>query len=421
MPRPLSLHAYRWLMSGLALILPYYLARRKRAGKEDSQRWQERLGKGYSHFDRHKTTIWLHAVSVGEVMAALSLVDAVIKQIPKAHFIITTGTVTSAEIVAQKQSELPVTHYYAPFDAPRFVDRFFDHSQPDFAILFESDFWPCLISVAHERQIPVYLASAQMSEQSALSWLKRPLLAEAVFGPIAHCFAHDETQKDYFLKLGTKQVSVTGSLKLPRLITAKTHLAKAIKKAAHNRLILLGASTHQGEEAQLLDISALLRANGLDHLLIMAPRHPERGDDVANLMPHAKRRRHNDLPAREDDVFLVDTLGDMPSLYQAADIIWLGATFSGKGGHNPLEAASYGKPIICGLSQFKNQYEFDQLKKLDICHELVEIGATVSFINDLYQDKDRLAEIAKRGKSYASKAKKRAQIVANHIVKDQGV
>lgn len=422
MPRPLSLHLYRALMTGLLPILPYYLARRAKAGKEDSARLDERYGRGYGALGKANTktgtNIWLHGVSVGEVSAALALARAILTLNDKAHFIITTGTKTAAAMVKKSTADLPLTHCYAPFDAPSCVARFLAHHHPDFGVIFESDFWPTLMTSTHEASIPLYLASAQMSDDSAKRWQKFPQLAHALFAPISGCFAHDEAQSANFASLGITKTQTIGSLKLPDPAIKKTAFAKELIKAGNGRLILLGASTQPNEEAQILTISEHLKVRHIDHLLIIAPRHPDRGDSVAAMMPHAKRRSQGALPSPDDTHYLCDSLGDMASLYQAADIVWLGATFSGKGGHNPLEAASYGKPIICGPSQFKNQFEFDQLAERDVCHQISDARQSAQFIDEIYNDDARRKRIAKAAKSYAKSAAKRPLIVARHILND---
>lgn len=418
MTRPLSLQLYRLMMTGLSPLLPYYLARRAKSGKEDKSRLQERFGKGYQPLATASHRIWLHAVSVGEVNAALALADELNSQFPSAHFIITTGTVTAASLVAQASDRLACTHCYAPFDAPLYVTRFLGHHRPDFGVIFESDFWPCLITGAHEAAIPLYLASAQMSAQSARKWQKYPILAKALFAQIKACFAHDEAQSTLFARFGISSSHITGSLKLPPIMPRKTDFAKDIAAAGKGRPILLGASTHEGEESQLLAISDHLHAQNCNHLLVIAPRHPERGEHLATLMPEAKRRSQGALPSADDRRYLCDSLGDMPSLYQACDIVWLGASFSGKGGHNPLEAAAYGKPVICGPSQFKNQLEYDQLRAAGVCHQISDAAQTADFITALYANPEKRKEIAKNAKAYAKKAQKRPAIVAKHISQD---
>ena len=418
MTSSLSLTLYKAVMSSLRLVLPAYLARRAKAGKEDALRMAERYGKGYASVPKQGMRFWLHAVSVGEATAALALAHALLQSQKQAHIIITTGTTTAAKTIDSKAQEQNITHVYAPFDAPCYVERFFAHHQPDCGIIFESDFWPCLMSMAHEKAIPLYLASAQISDDSLVMWQKVPALAEAIFSDIRWCFAHDDTHARNFAKLGVPNCKVTGSLKLVAIERTKTQYAKDLSAAATGRLVLLAASTHPGEDAQILAISDYLTQMAVPHFLIIAPRHPERGDEIARLCPDAKRRSRHELPEAGDMIYISDSLGDMPSLYQASDIVWLGATFSGKGGHNPLEAAAYGKPILCGPSQFKNQYEFDQLTRLGVCTMISDSRASAQYIAALYNDKDKCAAIAKSGKAYAARARKRPDKVCDMILRD---
>lgn len=421
MAKPISLHLYRGIMQALSLVAPYYLSKRAKRGKEDANRISERLGiykdLPARHHDKTRPIIWLHGVSVGEVTAVLSLAHALKDHIENPHFIITTNTLTAAKLVEDAADSLSVTHYYTPFDAPVAVARFFDHVTPDFGVIFESDFWPCLMTTAHERGIPLYLASAQMSDKSQQNWQARLALAKAIFAPIKACFCHDSQQEQVFRRFGVSTVTITGSLKLPQIQTRKTAFAKALLKAGNGRLILAAASTHEGEEAKIKAISEHLSAIGLDHFLVIAPRHPMRAQAVAALFPTAKRRSEGAMPSGQDSVYIIDTIGEMASLYQACDIVWLGATFSGKGGHNPLEPASYGKPIISGLSQFKNQYEFDELTKCGVVCQLVDFAQTARYIEELSHDQTRLDKIAKTAKAYSKSAANRADIVAKAIAR----
>lgn len=422
---PMLLRCYRYLMTSLSLILPYYLARRAKQGKETYRSQKERRGLYQTPPPKADRTIWLHAVSVGEASAALSLADALQKADPDHEmcFIFTTGTVTAARMIQEKTGDLLYHHLYAPFDAPAMVTRFFDHCQPDIGVIFESDFWPMMMITAHHRQIPLYLASAQMSDASVAQWQKYPSLANAIFAPVKAGFMTDAKQAQIFAKMGLLQTQITGTLKLPSYVARQTSFAKELRQIAGEKWLILAASTHPSEEQQILAVSAYLHAKGIDHLLVIAPRHLDRADEVARLCDAiaggAKRRSQGALPAVDDSVYLCDSMGEMPSLYQAADIVWLGASFSGRGGHNPLEAASYGKPILCGPSQFKNQYEFDQLHEQGVCITTSQTAHTAQMICDVMQDDDRRAVIAKAGKAYASKARKRAGIVAKQILQDQ--
>ena len=412
---PLTMRLYRLVMSGLLPILPVYLKKRAAAGKEDPHRLSERQGYGYQPLAASEMRIWLHAVSVGECNAGLSLAKALSALFPKADFIITTGTVTAAQMIEDKKEDLPLTHIYVPFDAPASVGRFLDHSHADMAIFLESDFWPCLLEETRKRGIDIYFASAQMSQNAFANWQKYKSLAHYLFRHVQVCFAVDEMQKKQFLALGAPQCETMGSLKLPAQMMPDEAFTKQLKKAANRRLILLAASTHEGEEQRALSLSRALEAAGTAHILIIAPRHPARADEVASLLGNVMRRSKGEMPEKGDNLYLCDSLGDMASLYKACDIVFLGATFCGKGGHNPLEPAAMGKPIICGPSQFKNQFEFDALLEKNICFQISDERQMVSLILRLIEDKADLLRIAKEGKAYVRKTQRRSAQVAAKI------
>ena len=413
--RPVTMRLYRLVMSGLLPVLPSYLQKRARAGKEDMLRLQERRGLGYQPLALSEKRIWLHAVSVGESNAALSLANALSSYFPTADFIITTGTVTAAKMIEDNKGDLPITHIYAPFDAPAPVRRFLDHIKADMALFLESDFWPCLLEETHKKGIDIYFASAQMSQNAFQNWQKYKSLSRYLFQPVAYVFAVDTQQQKQFIELGASQSEAIGTLKLPATSKSDDGFVKQLRSAAARRMILLAASTHEGEEMRALRLSHALEAAGQEHMLIIAPRHPDRGDEIAERLGDVKRRSFGQMPEKGDKLYLSDSLGDMASLYKACDIVFLGATFSGKGGHNPLEAASFGKPIMCGPSQFKNQFEFDALLDLGVCAQISDERQMVSFIMNIMADKTERARLAKQAKAYVKQTEKRPTKVAQKI------
>ena len=413
--RPLTMQLYRLVMTGLLPVLPSYLQKRARAGKEEAVRLQERRGLGYQPLGTSEMRIWLHAVSVGESNAALSLAKALSAQFPQADFIITTGTVTAAKMIEDNKADLPLSHLYAPFDAPAPVKRFLDHIKADMAIFLESDFWPCLLEETHQKGIDIYFASAQMSQNAFQNWQKYKSLSRYLFQNSRFVFAVDHQQKTQFEALGAPHIEAVGTLKLPANSQSDDGFVKQLRSAAAGSMILLAASTHEGEEMRALRLSDALKAARQEHMLIIAPRHPDRGDEIAAQLGNVKRRSKGQMPEKTDRLYLADSLGDMASLYKACDIVFLGATFSGKGGHNPLEAASFGKAIICGPSQFKNQFEFDALLDLGVCAQISDERQMVSFIMNLTADKTERARLAKEAKAYVRQALKRPANVAKKI------
>ncbi|MEC8262017.1 MAG: 3-deoxy-D-manno-octulosonic acid transferase, partial [Pseudomonadota bacterium] len=232
-----------------------------------------------------------------------------------------------------------------------------------------------------------------------------------VFGAAQLVLAVDDTQARRFVTLGAAPdaVRVGGSLKLP-VAAAKPDkaLVDMLRRAAGKRRIFLVASTHDGEEETAIEAARLL---GEDWFTVIAPRHPDRGSDVAALCAAAgmgaARRSAGDKPAPDDRIFVVDTLGEMESLFSAADIVFLGGSLKPLGGHNPVEPAAHGLPVLTGPHLFKNSAEFDALEAAGVVTRTEDAAAIADAAGSICKDKARLAAIARAGKAHAAKAGKR--------------
>ena len=404
---------------------------RARAGKEDASRISERYGIGYLNQKPDGKLIWLHAVSVGESVAALSLARALKAQNDALQFLITTNTTTAAARIEAADPDISIRHAYQPLDHPKWVKRFLQYWQPDAAIFLESDFWPNLVCETLAAQIPMYFASSQISERAYQRWRKRPSLAAKIFGAANKIFAVDDSQAQLFHTLSgstapkadladrNARILAEGSLKLDlnQLMPNPAYLeALTAWKQCANRPILLLASSHEGEETLMME-----GLNTIDEaerpLLIIAPRHPDRGDAVAQEISIDKRLSQKALPTLTDRIFLADTLGDMGSLYAAADIILLGGSFVDLGGHNPLEPASFAKPILSGPSNFKNTSAFDALSNAGAVKYLDKIEALAPALKD-WQDAETRHAAGKAGKIIADKAEQAPMRVALAILSD---
>ena len=406
------------------LVKPFLgliLSHRAKQGKEDPARYLERFGLYQKSLP--KGAIWVHAVSVGEAGAGLSLIEALAARLPSQTFIITTNTVTAAKLVDDWTTGANLTQLYQPLDHPAYVDRFLDASAPKAAIFMESDFWPNLIHRAARRDIPVIFASSQISDAAASRWRRYPALAAAVFGTPELVLAVSDKQSGRLCDLGVRSDIVyrLGSLKLTSgKINTDPSLMAILKQAAGDRRIFLAASTHEGED---LSVIKAAQALGNEWFTLLAPRHPKRGATIAALcqdhIPGAKaptRRALGQTPATGEVIHIIDTLGEMGSLFAIADVVFMGGSLLPFGGHNPLEPAQFGLPVICGPHLAKNQAEFDGMRK---------IGGVTDIANG-----DELADAVKAGiltdeakqtcesamKSYAKSAGKRPAIAAGYII-----
>ena len=346
MALPLDLQLYR-LATGLAEPLaPLLLKRRARRGKEDPARLGERLGQA-SHLRPDGPLAWLHGASVGESLSLLPVVERLRAARPDLQVLMTSGTAASAELIARRAPE-GVIHQFAPVDAPRAVDRFLDHWRPSLAVFVESEIWPNLLTQAKARGIKLALVSARLSERSLAGWARRPAAARALFRGFDLVLAQTDTVAEGLRGLGARDHGRL-NLKLAGAPLAVDPAALAeLKAAAGERPVLLAASTHPGEDEIVLD--AFQKISGYA-LLVIVPRHPVRAADIRT----AAEARGFDTALRTEQafgaahVYIADTLGEMGLWLSLATASLVGGSLlPGPGGHNPIEPAQLGCPIITG-------------------------------------------------------------------------
>jgi 3-deoxy-D-manno-octulosonic-acid transferase len=343
---------WRWSAAALAQLLPWHLRRRAARGKEMPDRIRERFGEGAARPPGR--LLWLHAASVGETLSVLPLVEALAARDPALRFLVTTGTVTSAALLAQR---LPgalaarVAHRFVPLDVPRWVARFLDGWRPDAAIFVESELWPNLIAAAQARGIALALVNARMSDRSARWWGRAPGLARRVLGAFTLVLAQTEADAARLRALGAAGATCPGNLKYAAapLPVDAAELARLSALLA-GRPAWLAASTHPGEEAVVLEAQRRLAVAHPGLLAIIVPRHPERGAAVAALagaLPVARRAAGQD-PGPGTAVLVADTLGELGLWYRLARVAFIGGSLVAHGGQNPLEPARLGCPIVTG-------------------------------------------------------------------------
>lgn len=405
------MRGYNLLWQLVRPVLPIMLARRAAAGKEDAGRLAERYGRYDHRDDLPDRPIWIHAVSVGETVAGVALAEAMRAGGETAPILITTNTVTAAARVAALPPDLGVTHLFQPLDHPGMVAAFLRRLQPRTGIFLESDFWPNLITATAEAGVPVAFVSAQLSDKAAARWQRSRRTAQAMFGAARLVLAVDRLQADRLISLGAPAdaVDVGGSLKLPASAARPDRkLVSMLRRAADGRRVLLAASTHPGEDEAVIAASQAL---GSGWFTIIAPRHPERGAQIAGLcgtagIAAAQRSAGADAPAG-DAIYIADTFGEMDSLFAAADIVFLGGSLKPLGGHNPVEPAAFGLPILTGPHVFKNRAEFGALSEAGVVSNITDGDSLASAASAICADADRLAVIATAARAHAAKAGKR--------------
>lgn len=343
--------AWRWGAAALAPLLPFHLRRRARRGKEIAERIPERWGE---HAARPAGRLaWVHAASVGETVSVLPVIEAMALRDPGLSVLVTTGTVTSATLLARRipPALAPrVIHRFVPLDVPRWAGRFLDGWRPDAAVFVESELWPNLLAAAAARGVPLALVNARMSERSARRWARAPALAREVLGRFRLVLAQSEADAARLRALGAP-ASCMGNLKyaaapLPVDGAEQARLAALLA----GRPAWLAASTHPGEEAIVLAAHRRLAAAHPGLLCIIVPRHPERGPEVAALAAGlgASRRAAGEDPGPGCAVHVADTLGELGLFYRLARCAFVGGSLVAHGGQNPLEPARLGCPVLVG-------------------------------------------------------------------------
>lgn len=362
----LALAAYRCVTWALGPIAGPYLGARARAGKEDAARLGERQG----HASAPRPLgplVWLHGASVGEMRVALQVQAALAAQRPDLSFLLTTGTQSSAALAA-RSAPVRTTHQFAPIDRPSAVRRFLSHWRPDVGIFAESDLWPNLVTEACRRGVRLALVNGRMSADSLSGWARTPAMARRVLAAFDVLLAADMRTAEGLTTLAARTTPNVGNLKVAAPappIDAATRAA--LTAAIGGRPVWLAASTHPGEDEIALAAHARLRAERPDALLVIAPRHVERGAAIAALAGGAPQRSRGETPGAGDAVYVADTMGEMGALYAACGVALVaGSLLPQLTGHNPIE------PIRCGAAPVSGPHVESFA---DIFADLVAAGA----------------------------------------------
>jgi 3-deoxy-D-manno-octulosonic-acid transferase len=357
---PITLRVYRRLSAALTPLAPVLIRQRLKKNKEDPARLDERCG--ISQIERPAgPLVWIHGASVGEVLAAAALIERL--RALGMRILLTSGTVTSAEIIA-KRFPTDIIHQYIPYDSPRFVARFLDHWKPSLALFIESDLWPNLIISAAKRRLPMVLINARMSQRSFPRWQKFSATIGALLGRFEICLAQSETDAERFSALGSRSVVVTGNLKLdvqaPPSDAVKLDKLMAVTRG---RPIIVASSTHPGEEEIILETHKTLTSFFPKLLTVIVPRHAHRGADIAQMITVAGAqvalRSREELPHAGTDIYVADTMGELGLFYRLSPVVFIGGSLVPHGGQNPIEAVKLGASVVHGphVFNFTDVYE----------------------------------------------------------------
>jgi 3-deoxy-D-manno-octulosonic-acid transferase len=388
------------------LLMPVYATywfARGLGNRSYRDRFGQRFGFGYPLMTGG--SIWIHAVSVGEVQAAVPLIKSLKNQFPDRRLLVTTVTPTGAARVAALFGD-SVQHCYIPFETPYAVTRFFNSVQPDIALILETEIWPNLYHECGQREVPLILVSARISPNSLDTYRRfLPLFRETLSYGIVIA-AQSETDAERFRALGAapERTKVTGNIKfdieLPKDLLERGETFR--RDNFEGRPVWVAASTHDREEEQVLDAHEQLSKRFPDALLILAPRHPERFAAVRNLL-HKKGlsfvARTDGISCTSDtQVYLGDTMGDVPLFYAAANVAFVGGSLVPIGGHNLLEPAALGRPVVTGPHLFHTQDIASKFEKLGASIAVNNADQLATAVADLFADEATATDIGNRGR-----------------------
>lgn len=392
---------YNLLIYLLLLPVAGYWLFRGVVNRSYRDRVGQRFGIAFPQLDK---CIWIHAVSVGEVQAAVPLIRAIGKRFPDHEMLVTTVTPTGAARVEAAFGDT-VSHCYIPFEMPSAVDKFFASVNPELALIMETEIWPNLYQGCGVRDIPLVLVSARISPKSVDSYRKfLPLFRETLSHGIIIA-AQSDADADRFRTLGASPVRtwVTGNIKFDIELPSDLvqHGRDFRQHTFGDRAVWIAASTHDVEEQQVLSAHQLLLEKYPDLLLVLVPRHPERFAAVGEMIDKAQLKK----VARTEDsvcdsstkVFLGDTMGEVPLFYAASDVAFVGGSLVPIGGHNMLEPAALGLPVISGPHVYNAQEIADMFTEVGACSIVTDATELAGAVDELLADRNNAAARGSKG------------------------
>ena len=388
----------------IILSLPFALLRILLKDTESSS-WKRKLKNQLGYVPKISgKVIWLHCVSVGEFNAAKPLIEKIFIKFPLHQVVISTTTITGSTAVENFYKE-QVIHCFFPFDIPFIINSFVKKINPVVCILLETEIWPNLITKLKNKNIPIMLVNARLSDRSFKKYNKfSSKLVSSSLNRLSIICSQNESSSKRFISLGAnnKNIITTGSLKFDSNESTNRKTVQTLKNITGDRKIVVFASTREGEELQIIKSYLALKSK-FSALLLIIPRHPERFNEVFNIAKdnglNVKRRSLGDHCEENTDILIGDSMGEMMSYYSISDIAFIGGSLSNNGGQNMLEAASLSKPIIFGPSLFN----FEEIsKKLLDDESAIKVNSSdelMKSISDLLLDDEKRKLIGQRARA----------------------
>jgi 3-deoxy-D-manno-octulosonic-acid transferase len=406
-----ALRLYQTLVFLAGPLLRLSLSRRAARGREDKARLRERFGRA-SLKRPSGHLVWVHAASVGETLSVLPLLEDILTSRPAQSILLTTGTRTSAALVAKFQTAHPdlrarLKHQFAPLDRSPYVKAFLAHWQPDAAFWVESEIWPNLILACQKQNIPLVMLNGRLSARSFARWKKLSATARHLLGSFSLLMAQDATTAERLQGLGLGQIKTPGNLKLDApALTAEEGELSALRESFGARPIWFGASTHDDEETSLGEAHNMVKASLPDVLTLIAPRHPDRGDGLASQLRAAghrvAQRSQGERPDADTDIYLLDTLGELGLFYRLSQIVLMGGTLIPHGGQNPIEAARLNCAILHGPHVENFQEMFDALEAAQAVASIADTATLAAQVKALLQNPATVAQMSQAAQAFAN-------------------
>lgn len=383
------------------LVIRQYVEKRKQKGKEDISRFNERLGRPKLPRPDGKL-FWLHGASVGESISMLPLINKILETYPDAHVMVTTGTVTSADVM-QKRLPERAFHQFIPIDNPIFTTRFVKYWHPDVALWFESEFWPAVLSSIKRKNIPLILINGRISNKTFKRWQQFDFICKELLSCFSMCLGQSEEDAYRLKVLGAKETICLGNLKyaglpLPVDEKAKQVLLSQIK----NRPLWLASSTHDDEEIRIAKVHKRLKQKFPDLLTIIAPRHPNRGAEIAaeinKIDLTTALRSENEKITPKTDIYIANTIGEMGLWYDIANIVFIGGSLIPHGGQNFIEPSRVRDATIVGPHMHNFSDAMSRAKKADAVIQVSDTLELEETVASLLENENLLE--AKRSLAY---------------------
>lgn len=383
------------------LVIKRYINKRKENGKEDIKRFNERIGRPNIKRPEGKL-IWFHGASVGESLSMLPLIQRLLEIYKDAHVMVTTGTLTSAELMGKRLPDRAF-HQYIPIDNPVFTTRFIKHWRPDLVLWFESDLWPSMLSNIKRKNIPLILVNGRISNKSFKRWQQFDFISKELLGCFTFCLGQSEEDAYRLRVLGAKDSMCLGNLKyagLPAPIDADKK--NEIEKQIGSRPLWAVSSTHHDEELKIGKFLKRLEEKVPHLLTLIAPRHPNRGveiqENLNNLGLKTALRSKGEPITKDTEVYIADTIGEVGIWYELAPLVFIGGSLIPHGGQNFMEPSRARDAVVVGPHMFNFTDAMNRAKKADAIIQVNDVIELEEMILQLLTNKELLE--AKRSLAY---------------------